>query len=218
MAEIVFQDRTDAGRQLARSLEKYRSEKPVVAGLPRGGVIVAAEVAQGLDTDLDVVASRKIGAPEQPEFAIGAVASTGRELIDEATVSAMRLEANDIETLTEEARAEARRQMKHYRGHARLDLTGRTVILVDDGLATGWTARAAVEATREAGADKIVLAVPVGAPETVTAFEAWVDEVVCLAQPNYFRAVGLWYRDFGQNSDEEVLELLERHGAYNPNE
>ncbi len=208
MNEYIFEDRVDAGRQLAHALNKFAAHKPLIVGLPRGGVVVAAEVSDQLQTELDVLVSRKIGAPGQSEFAVGAVSAQGRELVDEKTLTQMGLKREEIAPMIEEARREARRQMERYRGKTKPDFSGRTVILVDDGLATGWTARAAVEAAREAGATMIVLAIPVGSPESVAAFQEWVQEVVCLAQPVHFRAVGLWYRNFGQTSDEEVLHLM----------
>ncbi|MFP4542445.1 MAG: phosphoribosyltransferase [Opitutales bacterium] len=211
MSDLIFRNRTEAGRELARHLEPYREQNPLVIGLPRGGVILGYEVAEALGAPLDVIVARKIGAPGHPEFAIGAVAPNGVRVIDDRTVRALRLDDETLEQLAAKARDESRRRMLAYRGTEEMpELRDRTVILVDDGLATGATARAAVEAARQAGARGLVLAVPVGAASSVELFRELVDEVVCLSAPRDFRAVGFFYEDFGQNTDDEVIELLDR--------
>lgn len=216
MSRQTFADRREAGAELARHLEAYRDRNPIVLGLPRGGIVVAYEVARELDADLDVLVANKIGAPGQPEFAIGAVAANGTPYFDQHSVRALRLSEDQLDQLAEETLRETRRRMDIYRGgEAMPNLANRTVIIVDDGLATGATARAAIDAARGQSPRHLVLAVPVGAPETVEAFRPLVDEVVCPIQPERFRAVGLWYRDFGQTTDDEVLDLLGRaHHAH----
>jgi len=210
MSDKVFENRKHAGRELAGALEHLRAKGPVVVGLPRGGVVVACEIAAALDAPLEVVVARKIGAPDQPEFAMGAVAPTGARYVDAGTVRMLGVSDEEVDRLAEAARREAESRMERYGGEARLArLNGRHVIVADDGLATGSTARVAVDAAREAGAGSVTLAAPVGAPDTVARFRSIADEVVCLSEPAAFRAVGLWYREFGQTSDEEVMELLE---------
>src|SRR5690349_16737846 len=175
-----FADRRDAGRQLAAALGHLRPERPVVLGLPRGGVVVAAEVAAALGAPLDVVIVRKLGAPEQPEYAIGAIGEEGVVLVDDAVVDALGLRGQ-LPALIERERHELERRTARYRAERpRAAFRGRPVLLVDDGIATGSTARAAAEVTRLRGAGRIVLAVPVGPPDVAERFEGVVDEVVCL--------------------------------------
>jgi len=205
-----FRDRTDAGRRLGEALAHLRGEDPLVLGLPRGGVPVAYEVARALDAPLDVAVARKVGAPGQPELGVGAV-SQGVTVIDEATVALLGLRDEDLQPIIEEETRELHRRLLLYRGSDTLpDVKGRFVVLVDDGLATGVTTRAASRALRRLQPARLVLAVPVGPPETVESIRSEVDELICLYQPPVFRAVGLWYDDFAQTSDREVLEFLER--------
>lgn len=206
-----FQDRTDAGRRLASALMRFRDSNPVVLALPRGGVVVGYEVARALDAPLDVLVVRKIGAPGQPELAAGAVAEGGEVLMNERVDEMLGLSEDDIRALAARELPEIERRVQRFRGgQGPVDVAGKTVILVDDGLATGTTARAAVRALRRRNPAKIVLAVPVGAPESVRDFESLVDEVVCLSQPYDFFAVGQFYHNFEQTTDDEVVELLER--------
>lgn len=215
---MTFTDRADAGRRLAARLEPYRGDRndqPVVIGLPRGGVVVAAEVARLLEAPLDVVVVRKLGAPDYPEFAIGAIArgeTVLNEEIDPASLPPGYLDR----VIATETRELERREALYRGGRAAVPVAGRTVMVVDDGLATGSTAAAAVRALRHAGARRIVLAVPVAAPDSALRLARLADEVVCLATPADFRAVSLWYRSFGQTSDEEVVELLQRASAPAP--
>lgn len=215
---MTFTDRADAGRRLAARLEPYRrdrNDQPVVIGLPRGGVVVAAEVARLLEAPLDVVVVRKLGAPDYPEFAIGAIArgeTVLNEEIDPASLPPGYLDR----VIATETRELERREALYRGGRAAVPVAGRTVLVVDDGLATGSTAAAAVRALRHAGARRIVLAVPVAAPDSAQRLARLADEVVCLATPADFRAVSLWYRSFGQTSDEEVVELLQRASAPAP--
>jgi predicted phosphoribosyltransferase len=206
---MVFEDRRDAGIRLAQELLPYQGEDTLVLALPRGGVIVAFEVAEALGAPLDVMVARKLGAPGQPELGIGAVAPGGVLIYDEFLVRYLGLGSDELKRLAHAETLEMERRLKRYRGDRPLPaIEGRTVILVDDGLATGVTARAAIQAVRKQGARRLVLAVPVCAPETASKIQSEVDDLVCLSAPSDFRAVGLWYRRFDQTSDEEVIECL----------
>lgn len=205
----MFTDRADAGSRLAARLEVYRREQPVVIGLPRGGVVVAAEVARALNAPLDVLVVRKLGAPNYPEFAIGAIAR-GETVLNEEVDPASLPPGYLDRLIAAETRELERREVLYRGGNAAVPVAGRTVLVVDDGLATGSTAAAAVRALRRAGPRRIVLAVPVAAPDSAERLARIADEVVCLHTPPEFRAVSLWYRSFGQTSDEEVVDLLAR--------
>lgn len=204
-----FVDRSDAGVALAEQLRALELVDPVVLALPRGGVPVAADVAIALGAPLDVLVARKIGLPGQPEFGVGAVAEGGQPLLDDAVLARYRLSPADLAPVIAHEREELARRVTRYRGDRALpELAGRTVVLVDDGLATGATARAAVQALRRRGPGRLVLAVPVCAPESARALAAEADDVVCVLRPSRFRAVSAWYDTFEQTSDEQVLELL----------
>jgi predicted phosphoribosyltransferase len=205
-----FRNRIDAGRQLAAALAKYANRPDVIVlGLPRGGIPVAAEVARALHVPLDVFVVRKLGVPGHEEYAMGAIASGGVRLLDRRTVAAAGLTPAQVERVTAAERAELERRERSYRGDRPFpDLTGKTVILVDDGLAPGASMRAAIEALRQERPARIVVAVPVAAPETCQAFRHVADEIVCAATPEPFYAVGRWYDDFSQTTDQEVHELL----------
>lgn len=206
---VVFRDRRDAGRRLAERLEHLRSERPVVLGLPRGGVPVAYEVARSLEAPLDVILVRKLGAPLRPEYGVGAIAEGGVRIVDAQALSALGLERADLDRIVIREEAELERRQRLYRGdRPPISLTHRTVILVDDGVATGGTAIAAARAARERGAARVVLAVPIGPPGAEGRFAGEIDEFVCLEAPVGFFAVGVYYEDFRQTSDEEVRELL----------
>lgn len=210
---MSFDDRRDAGRQLGRRLRDEDLQAPVVLALPRGGVPVAHEVADALGAPMDVFVARKVGAPGRPEYGLGAIAEGDGEVFDDDRVEALGLDRAHLEDTVMAERRELQRRVRDYRGDRPLpDLTGRTAVVVDDGLATGVTAEAALKGVRSLRPDRTVLAVPVGAPATVERLRALAD-VVCLEQPRSFRAVGLWYRDFGQTTDDEVAAILDRHDA-----
>ncbi len=205
----LFRDRRDAGRQLGERLRSLVAAEAVVVGLPRGGIPVAFEVARALDAPLDVLVVRKIGSPGHPELGMGAVAEGGVHVLNKDVVSALLVSAEELEHAVARAEAELRSRAQRYRGdRAALDLGGRTVILVDDGLATGGSARAAARALRDRNPGRLVLAVPVGAPQSIDSLEGEFDEIVCLQTPKTMWAIGFWYEDFGQTSDEEVTALL----------
>jgi predicted phosphoribosyltransferase len=209
---MLFQDRTDAGRELAAKLAPYAGQPNVlVLGLPRGGVPVAYEVAQELGAPLDVFLVRKLGVPGHEELAMGALASSGVRVLNEEVVQALGIPDAVIDEVAAQEWEELERREGAYRdGRPGLDVRDRTIILVDDGLATGSTMRAAVVALRQLGPNRIVVAVPVGAAETCAELGSEADEVVCANTPNPFRAVGLWYEDFSQTTDEEVRALLKQ--------
>jgi predicted phosphoribosyltransferase len=214
MLDSIFHDRTDAGRQLAAELDRLRGPDTLVLGVPRGGVVVAAEVARALDAPLDVVIARKIGAPHQPELAIGAVVSSGGRLLDERAISYLRVPPAYIEAETARQQEEIRRRIADYRGsHPAPELRGRTVIVVDDGIATGYTIRAALVALREQQPARLIVAVPVAPASTCEDLRDVADEVICLRTPEPFLAVGAWYEDFDQTSDAEVIHLLRSRPA-----
>lgn len=207
---VIFKDRRDAGLRLAGRLSEYRDEDAVVLALPRGGVPVGYEVARALNVPLDVFVARKLGAPGQPELAIGAVASGGVRLVNERVVWELGVSEDWIEAVTEKELAEVGRRMRRFRGEKpEPEVGGRTVILVDDGIATGMTVKAAIRAIREKGPRRIVLAVPVCAEVTADALALEVDELICLQTPADLQAIGFWYENFRQLDDEEVIELLE---------
>ena len=210
--ETIFSNRAEAGQLLAEKLGKYAGRDDVIVlGLPRGGVPVAYQVARRLGVPLDVFIVRKLGVPGFEELALGAIASGGVRVLNEDVVRALPKANELIESVTTRELAELGRREQIYRdGRPAPDIGGRTVILVDDGLATGATMRAAVAALRQLGAAKIVVAVPVGAADTCREIEQEVDETVCAMAPEWFQAVGQFYEDFSQTSDDEVRELLAR--------
>ena len=209
---VPMRDRYDAGRRLASMLAAYAKRPDVVVlGLPRGGVPVAAEVARALDAPLDVFVVRKLGVPGHEELAMGAVASGGVRVLNAEVVEPLGIPAATIDAVAAaEGEILARRERLYRDGRPPPDVRGRTVILVDDGLATGSTMRAAVRALRHQGPARIVVAVPTGSPATCDGLRAEVDEIICAITPQPFHAVGLWYEDFSPTSDEEVRDLLRR--------
>ena len=215
MTENAFLDRRDAGKALATALQHYRGrEDVVVLALPRGGVPVAFEVAEALGAPLDLFLVRKLGTPGQRELAMGAIASGGVRVLNDEVVRWYGIPDSVIEAVAAEEQRELERREQTYReGRAAAALEGRIVILVDDGLATGSTMKAAVQAVRQRSPAKVVVAVPVGARETCSELGRMADEVVCVRMPEPFSAVGLWYLRFDQTTDEEVRELLREVGT-----
>ncbi len=206
---MLFTDRVAAGRRLAERLRYLRGRDVVVVGLPRGGVVVAAEVAKELDAPLDVIVVRKLGVPFQPEFGFGAIGEEGARVIDDAVVRLTGLTESQAAAVEARERGQLERRTGQLRaGRPPLELAGRTVVVVDDGVATGSTARAACQVARARGAAKVVLAVPVGQTDTIAALRDAADEVVCLRTPEGFFAIGESYANFSQTTDEEVIKVL----------
>jgi predicted phosphoribosyltransferase len=209
MNDIKFRDRAEAGRSLAAALEQYAGRNDVVVlALPRGGVPVAYEVARALGAPLDVFLVRKLGVPGHEEYAMGAIAEGGAMVLSEDVIEQLAIPQRAVEAVVQRERAELERRARLYRSGPPPEVRGRTVILVDDGLATGSSMRAAVAALRSLQPTRIVVAVPVAARETCDALRREADEVVCARTPEPFYAVGLWYENFEQTSDDEVRELL----------
>lgn len=209
-----FRDRVDAGRALARALASHRDRHPLILGLPRGGIPVAWEIADALRAPLDVLVVRKLGLPWQPEFAFGAVGEGGISVVDRSVCAAAGLTDADVDAIIQRESAEVARRVTMFRGgHPMADVADREVIIVDDGMATGSTVLAAVEVLRRLGATRIVVAVPVASMQAAESVARQVDELVCLHTPADFRAVGLHYDVFDQESDEHVRALLTGHGA-----
>jgi len=212
---MLFADRADAGRQLARRLRQLRGTDAVVLGLPRGGVPVAFEVAQDLRAPLDVIVIRKLGVPYQPEYGFGAIGEDGARVIDNRVVRQTGLTTREIAEVEAAERTRLDRLVSQLRGgRPAVPLAGRTVVVVDDGIATGSTARAGCAVARTRGASRVVLAVPVGSAASTAALRRDADEVICLHAPARFFAVGEWYRDFAQVTDEEVIAMLDKAAAH----
>ena len=209
---MTFRDRVDAGRQLADALKKFEGKKgAVLLGLPRGGVVTAAEIAEVLGLPVDVVVTRKIGAPGNPEFAIGAITETGEGVFDQDIIRSYRISKKYIKDAVETEKKEAERRLKVYRGDRKpIDLEGKTVILVDDGVATGSTMRAAVRSVKGKGVREIVVAVPVISHDSLKDLKKECNEVIFLDAPRLFFAVGQFYEVFDQTSDDEVVEIMKK--------
>jgi putative phosphoribosyl transferase len=208
---MSFRDRTDAGRRLAAALAHLGGADVVVLGLPRGGVPVAFEVARALGAPLDVIVVRKLGVPFQPELGMGAIGEDGIRVLNDEVIQMAQVSPSELAAVERREAAELARRAGRFRGErARVDVTGKTAIIVDDGLATGSTARAAVKVARAHGAARVVLAVPVAAPGAARRLQSVADEVICLETPAWFSAIGQWYADFTQTSDDEVIDLLEQ--------
>ncbi len=213
---MLFQNRTDAGRRLAQALTKYKGRHPVVLALPRGGVPVAAEVAAALDAPLDLVLVRKIGVPSQPELAMGAVTDGEQPTIvrNSEVIELCGIGERQFDAVCKEELAEIERRRQRYVGdRARSEVKGQVVMIVDDGIATGATTLAAIQAVRSRNPKELVLAVPVAPLDTVKKLHSEVDALVCLDTPEDFGAIGYFYRDFRQVSDEEVVAILKRFPA-----
>jgi putative phosphoribosyl transferase len=214
---LSFRNRQEAGRALAEELAGMGLEEPLVIGLPRGGVPVAREVVLGLGAELDIGLVRKIGAPDQPEFGLGALGEDGTIVLDEDSVRATGTAAEELAAVIDREKLELERRRVLYRaGRPPVPVYGRTVVLVDDGLATGVTATAAARVMRARGAARVIIAVPVCPPDTFERLADEVDQVVALLTPHHFGGVGEWYADFTQVTDEQVLALLDRSGAPTP--
>jgi predicted phosphoribosyltransferase len=210
-----FRNRSEAGRLLAARLAAYANRPDVIVlALPRGGVPVGYEVARALDVPLDVFLVRKLGVPGHEEFALGAIASGGVRVINQDVVRGLRIPPDKVDAIAAREQQELERQERLYRGdRPPPDVRGRTVILVDDGLATGATMHAAVTALRQEGAGRVVVAVPIAPPDTCEQLREEVDDIVCAVTPEPFYAVGLWYEAFPQTSDDEVRDLLARRAG-----
>lgn len=209
---MVFKDRKEAGQKLAAALAGFKGRGDVLLfALPRGGAVLGAEVAKALGVPFDVLVTRKLGAPFNPEFAIGSLAETGEIIWNEAERAAS--DKKVLDGIVREEAAEAERRVKKYRqGRALPDMAGKTVIIIDDGVATGLTVRAAVAAAKAKQAERVVIAVPHGARDSLVALRQEADEVIALEEPEDYGAVGEFYREFPQTEDEEVLELLKTYG------
>jgi putative phosphoribosyl transferase len=213
---MAFRDRSDAGRRLAKALSNYKGRNPVILALPRGGVLVAAEVAAALKAPLDLILVRKVGVPVQPELAMGAVVDGTAPIIvrNEEVIELSGTSAREFEDACANELAEIERRRQLYIGErARAEITGQVVIVIDDGIATGATTRAALQAIRKRNPKELVLAVPVAPPDTIEQLRQEVDDLICLEKPEIFGAIGYFYRDFSQVSDREVVEILKRFPA-----
>ena len=211
----LYRDRVDGGQMLSACLKQYTGRNVLVLGIPRGGVPVAAEVARALDAELDVIVARKLGAPGQPELAVGAVTSNGGRFLNQDAIAQLEVTDEYLKKVTESEMAEAhRREQMFRRGHAAAAAQDRIVIVVDDGLATGATMRASVQSVRKAGPAKLVVAVPVGSREACSALRSEADEVVCPHEPELFWAVGLYYQNFEPTLDGDVISILEEYRSH----
>lgn len=211
----MFTDRRDAGIQLARRLKKYRGQKDIlVLALPRGGVVTGFEIAKSLGASMDVLIVRKIGSPMQPELAVGAVSETGTVVLNQSIIAMYGVSEDYLRKETLRQKEEISRRVKLYRkGKTISGLDGKTIILVDDGVATGATVKAAIMTLKKEKIVRLILALPVSPPDTVDELEKMVDEFICIETPEAFYAVGAHYADFTQVSDEEVVAMLERSAA-----
>jgi putative phosphoribosyl transferase len=210
-ADMIYKNRLDAGQRLARELAEYRSQDPVILALPRGGVEVAAPIAEALDAPLDLVLVRKIGVPMQPELAMGAIVDGAEPYLipNENVLSSVDVSAGEFEKICERELKEIERRRRLYlEGRPRAEVRGRIVIIADDGIATGSTVRAAIQAVRKRSPKELILAVPVASASTLQALSSEVDKIICLQCHEPFYAIGLYYQDFHQVTDEEVVEIL----------
>ena len=216
---MPFRNRSEAGRRLAVALAGYKEQEPTILALPRGGVAVAAEVAAALDAPLDLILVRKVGVPFQPELAMGAVADGGGSTIvrNEDVIEHVGIDEAEFKALCDAELAEIERRRERYLSNReRAEIAGRTAIVIDDGVATGATTRAALRATRMRNPKRLVLAVPVAPSDSLTELRREADDIMCLEDDSVFEAIGLYYRDFRQVSDEEVIEILQRFPAGKP--
>lgn len=210
----MFRDRVDAGRRLAAVVQDLRGPETVVLGIPRGGIVVAREVARALDAPLDVVVVRKLGSARHPEYAVGAIGEDGVRIVDPDAMRTMGIHTEELAEVEARERAELARRTSRFRsGRPRIDLTGKRAIVVDDGVATGATAIAACRASRQLGAAEIVLAVPVAPPDWMEHMQGEADRFIAVETPSPFFAVGQWYESFEQTTDDEVVECLTDPGG-----
>lgn len=208
---MVFENRQEAGKKIASELLGYRRKEPFVLAMPRGGVPIGFEVARVLHAPLDVIVVRKIGLSGNKEFGIGAIAEGGVQVLDNTTAQILGIDEEEIKGTIKVEEEELKRRVALYReGKSLPDLTGKSVILVDDGMATGVTAKVAIQAVKKLNPKKIVLATPVCALDTAKGLKKYVDKLICLAAPLEFTAVGVWYKDFAQVTDQEVIEMLKK--------
>jgi len=208
---MLFKDRRQAGEKLAELLRQYKGQQPLILAVPRGGVAVAEPIWETLGGDLDLVITRKLGAPYQPELAIGAVSGDGFVMLNDNIVSHLNVSEDYVKEAAEKEQEEIKRRLKLYRGHRPLpEVNQRLVILIDDGVATGYTLLAALRSLQEKKPARLVLAVPVGPPDTFDKLEKEVDDLVFVKAPENFAAVGQFYRKFNQTSDQEVLEIMKK--------
>lgn len=207
---MLYKNRSDAGKQLAQALKNYlHASHTTVIGLPRGGVVLAYEIAQALELDLDILCPRKIGAPSNPEFAIGAITESGEGFFDVHLIKSLGVTEEYLQKKIQEEIKEAKRRLQVYRGdRPAFKPENQTVLLVDDGIATGATMKAAILALRKGNVHKIILCVPVAAMDSLKEIKPLVDQVICLSAPPFFRAVGQFYLDFEPTTDQEVYDLL----------
>lgn len=210
--EILFEDRKEAGKKLANALTKFSNKKLIVLAIPRGGVVVGYEVAEKLSVPLDVIVPRKLRAPNQPELAIGAVTEDGTIILDKELANSLNISDDYINSERKRQKLEIERRLLVYKEEKKIiDLTGFDVIVVDDGIATGATMEAALVSVRKRGAKAIILAVPVASSSSLNMLKKWADEIVCLYTPSIFFAIGQFYRNFEQTTDEEVKSLLRKN-------
>lgn len=208
---MIFKNRQEAGQQLAEKLTKYAKDKPIVVALPRGGVVLGYEVAKKLKAPLDILVARKIGAPLHPEFGIGAIAPNGIFILNTDLIKSFGITESELKKVIKTQTKEMTRRVELYRQDLPLiDLKNRTVIVIDDGLATGVTTQAAILSIKQMSPKKIILAVPISPPDTANKFRKKVDEFLCLLEPAGFYAVGAYYEDFEQVTDDEVISLIRK--------
>lgn len=207
---MIYKNRQQAGQKLAEKLNEFKGQKDtIILALPRGGVVTAFEIAKELNLPLDLVVPRKIGAPENEEYAIGAITETGEGIFNQEAIDSLRIPKSYLDNKIVEEKKEAQRRLKKYRqDRPPLNLENKIVIIIDDGIATGLTMQAAIKSVKEKKARKIIVAVPVSAKDSIIAIEKEVDKIICLQAPIFFGAVGAFYENFGQTTDEEVIELM----------
>lgn len=211
---MIFENRSSAGKKLAEKLKKYQNKNVIVLALPRGGVPVGYEIAKLLASPFDIIVSRKIGAPQNPELGIGAISENNVSLINKRIVSLLNISQNQIENTIKKEKKELARRIRLYRNKRNLpDLSGKTVILVDDGLATGVTAQAAIRSIKKLKPEKIIFAAPVCAHESVKQLKLDVNDIVCLYTPSVLQAIGIYYKNFQQVTDQEVVRLINKLGS-----